>query len=127
VVRVRIQTLSGILAVSANLSFVVAEDVIYAFIGNWLVPLPCGRKSSACKATAGKLWHGSGDKSCRERHPDVEHNRCLLGTATVGNAVTPRSRVRPARLWRTPLPRRGKDPVDGSEKLPKWAVHRARQ
>jgi len=87
---VRIQTVGtkGFLAVSANLSFVVAEDVIYAFIGNRLVPLPHGREIVGLQ---GNLLESYGTapavRVVARGALTLSTNRCLLGTAAVGNAA----------------------------------------
>jgi hypothetical protein len=85
---VRIQTLSGFLAVSANLSFVVAEDVIYAFIGNRLVPLPRGREIVGLQGNLVESYGMAPAVRVVARGTlTLSTNRCLLGTATVGNAA----------------------------------------
>jgi hypothetical protein len=89
---VRIQTLSatGFLAVSANLSFVVAEDVIYAFIGNRLVPLPRGREIVGLQ---GNLLESYGTapavRVVARGALTLSTNRCLLGTAAANAAFIP--------------------------------------
>ena len=89
---VRILTVStkGFLAVSANLSFVVAEDVIYAFIGKRLVPLPRGREIVGLQ---GNLLESYGTapavRVVASGALTLSTNRCLLGTAAVAAFIPP--------------------------------------
>jgi hypothetical protein len=89
---IRIQTLSatGFLAVSSNLSFVVAEDLIYALIGNRLVPLPRGREIVGLQ---GNLLESYGTapavRVVARGALTLSTNRCLLGTAAANAAFIP--------------------------------------
>jgi hypothetical protein len=89
-VRVQAVSAAGFLAVSANLSFVMAEDVIYAFIGNRLVPLPRGREIVGLQ---GNLIESYGTapaiRVVAKGALTLSTNRCLLGTAAPGAAFIP--------------------------------------